>query len=258
MGFNLDNNNFVFKNDNIKIILSSNKGGVSKIDNGNNNMSFNIQQQGVAENRIIFANRAEIPLKRSVFANQTHSTNFYEVKAKDCGKGLNSHEDGIDNVDCLYTFEKNIPLFTFHADCVPVYFYSEEDNLIGIIHAGWQGSVNIITKRVLAHILELGIDPNNIKVVIGPSISMKCFECQDDVIDKIKEIPIEGVEKTYKQYKDRYKADMKLLNKLQVLDLGIPEENIHMSDICTFKNKHLFSYRKNNDTGRMVACIYQS
>jgi YfiH family protein len=196
-------------------------------------------------------------LKKFVYTNQTHSDNFYEVTKKDCAKGTTTINDAIDNVDAIYTFENEIVLNLFYADCTPVYFYSKTDNLVGIIHAGWQGSVKEITYKTLSHIINNhNIDPKNLHVIVGPSIAAHNFEIEQDVIDKLKSTKLDYTNCVTKKNNIKYNLDVKKMNEIQAHALNIT--SVTISDIDTYDNKHLFSFRKNNTTGRMSATIYQT
>src|SRR5699024_6504091 len=119
-----------------------------------NNMALHICQdeKSIIANRQELADHLNVDLEQFVCANQTHSDRFHHVTVEDKGKGAFHSEDAIDNVDALYTFEPNIVLTTFTADCVPVLFYEKASGLIGVIHSGWKGTVQSITEKVLLHL----------------------------------------------------------------------------------------------------------
>jgi copper oxidase (laccase) domain-containing protein len=52
-------------------------------------------------------------------------------------------------------------------------------------------------------------------------------------------------------------VDLKKANKIQGMMAGIPEQNIEISDLCTFCEENLFfSHRRDKgNTGRMIAVI---
>src|SRR5699024_8875256 len=77
-------------------------------------------EAAVIENRQALADTLSIQRDQFVCANQTPSANFYEVTKRDSGRGAYKIETEIKNTDALYTYEPNILLCTFTADCVPV------------------------------------------------------------------------------------------------------------------------------------------
>ena len=70
-----------------------------------------------------------------VTTNQTHTTNVRIVTEADKGKGIITARDYSD-VDGLITNIKNIPLVTYYADCVPLYFLDTKNKVIGLSHSG--------------------------------------------------------------------------------------------------------------------------
>lgn len=222
------------------------------------NMAYQAVGDNVEVNRQKLASIINRPLDNFVFAMQTHSDNFHEVTAGDCGRGVLSFEDGIADVDCLFTFDSTVVLNAFFADCTPVYVYSKNNTFFAIIHAGWQGTVKGIVYKCLNHFREIGVNLNDLQVVIGPSISQERFEVEADVINKIEELSMIDGSSCYNQISEfKYLADVKKLNKLQAVAAGIKNENIAVSEICSYNDELLFSFRENNNTGRMLGCIYK-
>ncbi len=222
------------------------------------NMAYQATGKDVLRNRQRVSELMGIDYNRFVFAKQTHSANIYEVTKSDLGRGCMSFEDGIADVDCLYTFETGVALCAFYADCTPIYITSEVDNLTCVIHAGWQGTVKAIVYKTIEHFKSLGIDPKNLQVIIGPSISFDNFEVESDVIAKINELTMIDNKSTYTQTSaSKYHVDVKKINKLLAQASGVLETQIYVSSICTYESDKMYSYRKERETGRMIACIYK-
>ncbi|WOO89689.1 peptidoglycan editing factor PgeF [Mollicutes bacterium LVI A0078] len=238
-----------YQNEDYKIVFTNIDGG---------NMAYQAFGDNVLENRKAVASKINRKLDDFIFAKQCHSSDIAEVKSSDKGRGVYSFEDGIEDVDCLYTFDSDVVLCAFYADCTPVYIMSKKHNLSCMIHAGWQGTVKAIVYKAIEHFKTLGIEPSDLEVVIGPSISFENFEVESDVIELINKLDMIETNLCYTQINDiKYKADVKLINKLQAVASGVPETNIYTSQICTVEDENLFSFRQNNQTGRMIACIYK-
>ncbi len=232
-----------------KIVFTNRDGG---------NMAYQATGDNVYQNRVAVADKIGRPIEQFVFARQCHSADIAEVTSASAGRGVLSFEDGIDAVDGLYTFDNDLVLSAFYADCTPVYIMSPTDNLTCVIHAGWQGTVKAIVFKAIEHFKTLGIDPANLEVVIGPSISQANFEVESDVIELITKLDMIETNLCYEQINDiKYKADVKLINKLQAVAAGVLEQNIYVSDICTYDSEDLFSFRQDNQTGRMISCIFK-
>ncbi len=247
---------FIKKND--LLIFEDNDYGIIFTTLESGNMAYQASGDNVLDNRRKVSSKLNVELDDFIFAKQCHSANIAEVTSDDRTRGVYSFEDGIEDVDGLYTFDNNLVLSAFYADCTPVYIMSPKNNLTCIIHAGWQGTVKAIVYKALEHFKTIGISTNDIKVVIGPSISYDKFEVESDVIEQINKLSMIDYNACYTQINDiKYKADVKKINKLQAMAAGVSEQNIYVSSLCSFICDDLFSYRQNNQTGRMIACIYK-
>ena len=142
----------------------------------------------------------------------------------------------------------------FYADCVPVLFADLESGAIGLAHAGWRGTVANIGVKTLAAMGEaFGTKPQNVLVGIGPSIGACCYEVDDFVRDQA-----QGYEEFFaSKGGGKYQLDLWGMNKRQLVQVGVPAENIMISGVCTNDNVELFySYRaEQGKTGRMGVCL---
>ncbi len=235
--------------------FTTRNGGYSSGSYATNNMGLhtNDKYENVIKNREKLANNLNMKLNQFVFGQQEHTNNFHKVTKKDCGKGAYVFETAIPATDALYTFEKNIVLATYHADCTPIYFFSKKHSLIGVIHAGWLGTAKEITYKTLKHIIEkYNINPADLTVHIGPSISGDVYEVKQDVVEQFKTAYNDAF--TYKNnkiYLDTAKANLIQIEKLNI-------NNVLHDNKCTYTNKDLFfSHRREQNAGRMIAFIYQ-
>ena len=206
----------------------------------------------VVANRQTLADALQVDADQFVFANQTHSKKAYHVKAGDRGRGSLSSEDAVDDVDALYTYESDVVVGVFTADCVPVIFYDEDIGLIGAIHSGWKGTVQDIVSATFAQIKNENPDiyMGNIKVILGPSIAQKSFEVDKDVADQFKAL---GYADDFIQWDDKgqkYLVDNQATVAEQLKRVGILADNIRLSDQDTLAMVDGFSYRLDKTPGR--------
>ena len=119
------------------------------------NMAFQIgnNREDVIANRNKLAEELNIPLEKFVFVHQSHSDVIKEVGPNVLGAGEKSFESGIE-ADALYTKETGVPLGIFHADCEPIFFIDETVPLIGIIHAGFKGTMKHIAYKAIKEVCE--------------------------------------------------------------------------------------------------------
>lgn len=219
--------------------------------NGDNN-------EIVLENRKIFANELGIIANNIVTAKQTHSDNIVIVTEAMKGFGSSDYLSALDNTDALITNIKNIPIMMFFADCVPVLFFDPIQKVIAISHAGWKGTVaKIAQKTLLSMQKNFKTNPNDILVGIAPSIGSCCYKVGNEVISMVKEsFPLYYNDLLSNNNGETF-LDLWQSNKRQLLDVGVKEENIIISDVCTNCNSEMFfSYRADNSkTGRIAAVM---
>ena len=242
--------------------FSTKLGGVSRAHLYSLNLSFTRgdDADNVIENHKRFAKAVGYDIERLVFSNQVHGTNIRVIDSEeDAGKGMIKVSD-IKEVDGLVTNLPNIPLMTFYADCVPIYYYDKVNNVIGLVHSGWKGTVSNIAGRMVQTMQEVyNSNPSDIICAIGPSICKSCYEVDDVVIDRVKE----GFnEEEYKQIVEekqdgKYQLDLHLACKINLMNAGILEKNIAMPDLCTCCNNNiLYSHRASNGKrGNLAAVI---
>jgi YfiH family protein len=146
--------------------------------------------------------------------------------------------------DAVITNKKGIMLGVKVADCVPILVYEKKNRILGVIHAGWRGTVKKLTSKTIKIMKEsFSSNPLDIFIALGPSIKICCYDVGEDVI---KLLP--NTINTHLQYiskKDnKYFIDLSTININQIMDESVPYENIWNSSDCTccMPNKY-FSYR---------------
>ncbi|MDD6406382.1 MAG: peptidoglycan editing factor PgeF [Clostridiales bacterium] len=228
--------------------FSTRMGGVSEGYLGSMNLSFHRgdDPDRVMENHRRFARAVGYDYTKLVFSDQVHKTDIYKVDENDAGKGIVKESD-IKEIDGLATNVPGIPLMTFYADCVPVFFFDPVNRVVAMNHSGWKGTVAKISKCMLDKLNKwYGTDPGDVICAVGPSICKECYEVSKDVADQFKaaytedEVPYIVFDK----YNGKYLLDLHRANYFNLVDAGVKPENIDVTDICTCCNSGwLFSHR---------------
>ncbi len=190
--------------------------------------------------------KKEFNLDRLIHPKQTHTNNIQIVK-KDV--------DFYPETDALILDDNKTGVFLNFADCTPIILYDFKLNIGAVIHGGWRGTVKKIAPlTVLKMQKEFNSNPDDIKAVIGPAICFNCFETSEEIMDELKNT-IKNNADVYKSENSKFYADLKEINKRQLIEVGIKE--IDVTSYCTFHNNNLFfSYRKENKTtNRMSAFL---
>ena len=223
-----------------------------------NKMALHVckNEANIIENRKQLASLLETDLSDFVCANQTHSANFFRVEKSEIGKGATDNATAISDTDALYTYESNVVISSFTADCVPVLFYNEKTNLVGAVHSGWQGTIKEITLKLLQHLnTQENCDLRDMKVLIGPAISQQKFEVDADVQEKFKALGYADEFMYWNEETSKFHIDNQLTVKKQCEIAGVPEENITIDRMCTFLDDEGFSHRQDRTTGRHLSFI---
>lgn len=196
------------------------------------------------ENRSNFFRKININENNAVSAEIVHGNKVTVVKK--------NHPTIIKGADALVTKE-NIFLAVTVADCIPVYFYDEENRIMGLAHAGWQGINKGIIKNILDKMIKLGGNQDNIRVALGPGIKKCHFEIRDDAVDKFKKYP-----QFINFKKEKIFVDLFGIIKSQLSEYKIKNRNIFVSKDCTVEDsKKYFSYRRDKpkEVEAMIAII---
>ncbi len=166
-------------------------------------------------------------------------------------------------VDGMVTDVPGALLTVFGADCPSVYIADPVKKCIGLVHAGWKGTLGKIPAVAIAQMfLNFGCDPADMYAAIGPGICRDCYEMGDEVYDAfVSEWSREDADRIFSRYtvnadhpaaqEDReaargwkYHLDLREANKMTLMRAGIPEEHIAVSNVCTKCNADTFySYR---------------
>jgi hypothetical protein len=237
--------------------ITSRNGGVSSgaYDNLNFGLHVDDFSDSVLKNREIFANLIGFPLENWVLGEQIHGASVQLVTAQDKGKGAKALSTSLSGIDGLVTKDKGILLTAVFADCLPLYFFDPKIEMVGIAHAGWQGTVKGIAAEMVRVFEENGSSKENILVAIGPGISQEFYEVDDRVASKVPNRYQKHV--LSPQQKAHYLFDLKRLNREILLHYGIASHNIRTTTYCTFRDKEQFySHRRDKgNTGRMLGFI---
>ena len=196
--------------------------------------------QVVEENRDEFLGALGIPKERLAFQEQIHGDTVTIVdKPGFVGKS-----------DALITSEPNLAIGVFSADCDPIFIYDSVNNVIAAVHSGWKGTEKRILEKTIKTIKsKFKSNPKDMVAFIGPAISQKRYLVDEDVAKKF--------DKKYYYFDEiKYHLDVTKINYDMLLSAGLSEENIDVSQLCSYENKFLFSYRREGKTsGRALGVI---
>lgn len=158
--------------------------------------------------------------------------------------------------DAIFTDKPNITLTMRFADCVPLFFHNPVKNVIGLVHAGWLGTMLNIGQVAIKAVTErYGSNAADLKVGIGPSICGQCYEVGEDVLTRFDKYWKKDYQRFFRPHGNKFLLDIPAANEFTLRQAGVV--NIEQSNICTAENLHeWYSYRKEKGlTGRFAALI---
>lgn len=165
-----------------------------------------------------------------VIPNLTHSSDVHHLKAA-------SFKDTSNIVaDSVIVDTPGVAVAITHADCQSTVIYDPRQKRFAAIHAGWRGLFKNIYSHTIDKMLSLGSRAEDLLVFLGPSLGLEhsAFENFKD------EVP--------KEYHANmvlpYHFDLKTIAKEQFLSLGLLDQNIEISPVCTAENTNFCSYRR--------------
>ncbi|MBP5469484.1 MAG: peptidoglycan editing factor PgeF [Candidatus Riflebacteria bacterium] len=184
-----------------------------------------------------------------LYVNQVHKDNIVQVAKDQPIPSIRTY------ADALITNLPQTAIGVYTADCCPVLISGKK--VVSATHAGWKSTLQSIGyKTVLKYIELYGIKPSDLTAWIGPCIDICCFELGDEVYDLF--VSENSEWKKFFTRKDKWHLDLRGLNRYQLLQAGIPDNQIIDYDECTYcMPEKYFSYRRmKKRNGSMFSFIY--
>ena len=174
----------------------------------------------------------------------------------------------LEGVDALITNVPGVAISVRTADCIPVLLYDAVHRAVAAVHAGWRGTVQRISQKVIVEMqCKYGTSAADLKAVIGPGIGPDSFQVGPEVADEflkagfpMSEIledcgpknPTDDNPMNGGLHIDLWRANQWLLRQA-----GVKPQNIQVSGICTYRNNDRFfsARREGIKCGRIINCI---
>ena len=197
------------------------------------------------KNKKMFCEVLNLKSENFINPSQTHSTNIEIASIS---------QTSYPDCDGLILTNKEQGIFLNFADCTPIIIYDEKQNIGAISHAGWRGTAGkIASKTIQKLITEFNSNPSDLKALIGPAISICCYNVGEDVLEKLVST-IKNPEGTFEKRDEKFYVDLKEINRRQM-----EEEGVLKIDVCPYctvcDNDLFFSYRKENGTTNRHSAI---
>jgi YfiH family protein len=209
--------------------------------------------QSICRNRQMLCSFLGVDESCLVMPHQTHQTKVCTVDDSFFSLGKEERTAALEGVDAVTTSLKNVCIGVSTADCIPILLYDTEHHVAAAVHAGWRGTVARIVEKTVTHMQQrYGSLPQRMKAVIGPGISLECFEVGEELYTVFAEagFPMDDLTKRFPAMRndevgEKWHIDLPRCNRLQLLTAGLPASQILSSGICTYQQSDdFFSARR--------------
>ena len=230
---------------NIPAFTTTREGGVSLAPYFSFNLGDHVgdNKSAVKTNRALLVEKFGLP-QIPIFLTQTHSTRVIQLPYS--GQNLEA--------DAVYTNVPHQVCAVMTADCLPVLFTTASGNEVAAAHAGWRGLCDGVLEETVKY---FQAKPEDIIAWFGPAIGPAAFQVGIDVVKQF--VAVDEKAKLAFQpdaiEEGKYLGNLYQIATQRLNNLGITQ--IYGGNHCTFNEKELFfSYRRDNQTGRMASVIW--
>lgn len=237
----------------VKHAIFTRQGGVSSAPFDSLNMGGTVgdDPEAVRRNHHLMYQALELNAKRACTAWLTHSVDVVVAHHPVPGRRWLARADGI------ITHQKDLPLVMRYADCTPLLYHDPVRQVIGIAHAGWRGTVQGMARRMVESMqMHYGSRPEDIQVMIGPSISQAHFQVGEEVVQAIETYYGTQAGLVHRDAHDGTAyVDLWEANQRDLLNVGV--KHIEIMGLCTVERvDEFYSHRaERGKTGRFGAVI---
>lgn len=234
---------------NVHALQTTRYGGISLAPYNSLNLGEHVQDNPlhVAHNRQLLS---QFVPSEPVWLNQVHGIHAVDAANTAC----------VPDADASFTTHHNNVCVVMTADCLPILLCDKAGTAVASIHAGWRSLCDGVIEE---SVRKMPVDAAQLMAWLGPAIGPQAFEVGSEVRaqflakDAQAEVafrPLTDNKNGEKWLADIYKLASQRLNHLGVSQIygGGQQESY-----CTFSDEQrFFSYRRDNQTGRMATLIW--
>ena len=167
------------------------------------------------------------------YLKQEHSSRVNVIK-----------KEGLYEGDALFSDKSNLTLVVRSADCLPLYFFSQDLNIMGMVHMGWRSANQGILNNI-------NYDLSSFKVIAGVGLRSCCYKVGKEFLKM--RLSKYVAKRKGELYFDPIKFAKETLSKE-----GLKKDNFFDLSICSFCNsREFYSYRRSASSQRTLSFIFQ-
>jgi polyphenol oxidase len=169
--------------------------------------------------------------------------------------------DGLSQGDGSVTIVAGQSVWACSADCTPALIADRGTGQVAAVHAGWRGTSLRIVPVAIERLLAQGSRLEDLVVAMGPAIDGSVYQVAESVAAEVgasvlpdlepaaRLVALAKLERSPILPDDKpghVRLDVRRVNELQLLGLGLVPEQISIAPICTYQDPvNFFSYRRN-------------
>ena len=175
------------------------------------------------------------------------------LKQQHGGNVINGDQQSGAGADACITGMANIVCAVITADCIPLLMCNRSGTQVAAIHAGWRGLCAGIIANSIA---EFNESHERLLAWIGPHICARHYPVQAAMRNAcLQSLSTASASAFSHAGNEQWFADLEKLARIELEQLGVTA--IFTSGRCSYSEADTFySYRRNNETGRMASLIW--
>lgn len=213
-------------------------------EDGNIDFRFGAKDVVTLNRRTIFKSIG-LKANEAIEGHQIHSDRILPLNSENTKMWRGMDVPGVDGF--LSDEPESIVLIKL-ADCAVVVIYDPEHQVMGVVHAGWKGTVKKIHTKALAEMERFySTDPKKALIWIGPAARSCCYsfsKAPDQKDDPEWQDFISQKEK-------RWHLDIPGFIRSTLMKAGVRAGNIKVDARCTIEDENLFSATRSKETGEV-------
>lgn len=238
-------------NDEIAHGIFTRRGGVSEGPWSSLNVGLTVgdRQERVLENRRLLLNSLNRPAGSTYDVWQVHSAEIMRAKEPRNGPPY-------PKADGVVTDNPRVTLLLRFADCLPILLFDPEQRAIGLVHAGWKGTVRGAAKSALEAMTQaFDSRPERMVAALGPCIQRHHYPVGPEVVAALRNSFGRAADDHLETVNGQTCLDLVSANACSLRAEGL--EAIETSDLCTACHpQDWYSHRgEGGCTGRFGAVI---
>ncbi|MEP7359779.1 MAG: peptidoglycan editing factor PgeF [Anaerolineales bacterium] len=158
--------------------------------------------------------------------------------------------------DTLLTDRPDVTLFLRFADCVPILLLDPRRRVVGVVDAGWRGTLKLAAAAAVAAMCQrYGSRPADLLAGIGPSIGPCHYAVGAEVVAETRQVFGPDAEALLPPVNGGHHLDLWAANEAALRRAGVGQ--VEVARLCTFcHSQEFFSHRaQGSRTGRFGALI---